>query len=277
MRRPRRLLGVTALSLLVAAVAGEAATSKQAPRRYLDPVFGAFTVEKNVVYGRAPNGRVLRMDVYQPKGDRSHNRPVLVFAHGGGFEEGHDKGQYRNRVITQRFARRGWVAASINFRISGGSEAREHDMQASVRWFRAHARELDVAPGKISVMGPSTGAVQALDTNFDHEHPGHSGNPGFSSRVAGAVSVSGNEPDSSRIEPGDPPIVMFHALDDPTIPYASAKQTCDDTQSKGNVCVLHTYVKGEHPPSFFTQHRADVIEKSASFLCRRPLHLCPAQ
>jgi Ca2+-binding RTX toxin-like protein len=276
-RRSLTAIATLSLVLMVGAGAAVPATAHAADTgdgRYLDPVFSALNIQYNLVYGQAvsESGQLttLKLDLYQPVGDNARTRPVVIFAHGGAFKKG-DKGEPRNVAIADLLARRGWVTASINFRTDGVEQHATDDMQAAVRWFRAHAGYYRIDPEKIVVMGPSSGAVSALHTNFDPEDPGNSGNPGYPSNVAGAVSVSGTVQDPSIIGPGEPPIAMFHALDDTVIPYALGEATCLDTTAMGNVCEMFTYPEGGHPPNFLINNRAQILEQTSDFLCRQVL------
>jgi acetyl esterase/lipase len=275
----RSLTAVATLSLvlLVGAGAGVPASVHAADTgdgRYLDPVFSKLEVQYDIVYGQAvtDSGQLttLKLDLYQPVGDNARARPVVIFAHGGAFKVG-DKGDERNAAIADLLARRGWVTASINFRIDGVEQHATDDLQAAVRWFRAHAEDYRIDPEQIVVMGPSSGAISALHTNFEPEDPGNSGNPGYPSNVAGAVSVSGDVQDPSIIGPGEPPIAMFHALDDTVIPFALGEATCLQTTAMGNVCEMFAYPQGGHPPNFLINNRAQILEQTSDFLCRRVL------
>jgi hypothetical protein len=64
---------------------------------------------------------------------------------------------------------------------------------------------------------------------------------------------------------------MFHALDDTTIPFAFGEATCLQTTAMGNVCEMFAYPQGGHPPSVLTTNRAQILEQTSDFLCRRVL------
>jgi acetyl esterase/lipase len=271
----RRLVVVaTALLALLACVPARVGAADGAPARYLDQAFGSVDVQSNLVYGRAPlpsgEEQDLKLDLYQPAGDRFNARPVVIYAHGGAFTKG-NKESGHDWPYTDDFARRGFVSASIDYRLDGSETDATDDMQAAVRWFKAHADEYRIDPGRITVIGSSSGAVMALSTAFAPEDPGDSGNPGYPSNVAAALSISGDSEHPDTITPGDPPIAMFHAMDDATIPYAAAEATCQDTQAQGNVCEMYAYPQGGHPPPFAIANRADIVQKSSDFLCRRIL------
>src|SRR5688500_16378223 len=235
----QRWVAVTVAALVWLTVLGAPAQAAQRGR-YLDPIFSTFRTA-DIVYGRAPLGdgrfATLKLDLYRPVNDTKANRPVLIFVHGGGSDI--DKSLKRNRDVPNGFAKRGFVAASVNYRpglSSGGSQEAQYDVRAAVRWFKANAAKYRVNPNWIFVMGSSAGAINVLNIAFNPEDPGNSGNPGYSSTVAAALAVGGFASEAHNIGLGEPPIAMFHALDDARIPAATALATCVQTQAATNVC-----------------------------------------
>ncbi len=87
--------------------------------RYISPVFDSVTVE-TVQFGEGINidgvNQQLFMDVYQPYGDTMTNRPVLIFAFGGGFVQGSREDWYVKEVCNH-FAKAGYVAVANDYRI----------------------------------------------------------------------------------------------------------------------------------------------------------------
>ena len=58
------------------------------------------------------------MDIYTPAGDSCSNRPLLIFAHGGTFIFG-SKSNPTMVDLCESFAKKGYVTASINYRLAG--------------------------------------------------------------------------------------------------------------------------------------------------------------
>lgn len=99
-----------------------------------------------------------KLDLYLPErreGDAP--LPVVVFIHGGGWQNG-DKngggGKVAPFVATGRFA-----GVSIGYRLSGEAPwpAQIHDCKAAIRWIKAHADEHGLDPDRIAVWGTSAG------------------------------------------------------------------------------------------------------------------------
>ncbi len=81
--------------------------------RYETELFNDVSVE-TVTYSDPHN---LQMDIYTPVGDVCTNRPVLIFAHGGTFIFG-SKTNPTMVELCESFAKKGYVTASINYRLA---------------------------------------------------------------------------------------------------------------------------------------------------------------
>ena len=126
-----------------------------APVRLASPARArAVEVRHDVEYGTA-NGKRLLLDAYVPATGKGV-RPAVVLIHGGGWRLG-DKAWWADEA--QRFADRGWVAFSVNYRLDEPSAfpAEIDDVQAAVRWVRAHAGEYRVDPTRVAAAGDSAG------------------------------------------------------------------------------------------------------------------------
>jgi acetyl esterase/lipase len=229
--------------------------------RYYRPLFPNVTVTSNVTYGSAVTHtgsvQALTMDIYQPTGDVLARRPVIIFAHQGGFLVGTKNDAYMVAVCTQ-FARLGYVTASIEYRLGfpvtglpfppadtvGVAQAAVRGMQdlrAAVRFFRRDAATTNtyrVHPNYIAVGGSSAGAFAALEVGYidkASEIPGYvgltalggiegnSGNPGYSSQPLAVLNLSGATEQPSVIEAGNAPLLSVHGTADGTVPYLQGR------------------------------------------------------
>ena len=148
-------------------------------------------VEKDLEYGRIGD-YVLLLDLYRPK---QVDKPVpgLVFIHGGGWGE---KGKDFYAYWTARYANRGYVCATIEYRMSWEAKfpAAVEDAKCAVRWMRANAAKYGVDPARIGVVGLSAGAHVALMVAYTPhliELEGDAGHADHSSRVQAVVSYYG--------------------------------------------------------------------------------------
>jgi dipeptidyl aminopeptidase/acylaminoacyl peptidase len=247
--------------------------------RYRDPVFASVDVTNDLTYGTSPGGNpvALELDLYQPAGDTLAKRPALVWVHGGGFTTG-DKASGRAKATF--FARLGYVAVSINYRLlspdgCGGNPdptpvcenaalAAQHDAQAAVRWLRANAATYRIDPDRIAMGGGSAGAVTSVLSATRSEDPGASGNPGFSSKIRAAVSVSGGMPTNDSINAGDAPTLFIHGTKDTVVPYPWAVQNAAGLYNLGILTVLEPIEGAGHGLS--ADYGPLINEQSAYFL-----------
>lgn len=284
LRIPRKLALPLLAALLLAVGCSVPAPPGPAPLRYRDVIFPNVTITSGLVYGSAPdasgNPVTLTLDLYQPSGDTQTSRPAIVLVHGGGFVAGDSTNSAMVRMANA-FARRGYVAASINYRLLGDGNcanenppsqtcfdaaiAAQHDAQAAVRWFRAHAAGYRVDPTRIAIGGGSAGAVTALAVAVHSDDPGDSGNPGYSSKVGGAIAISGFLPRSvaSLYDPADSPILMFNGTADPVVSYTSAVQTAADLYNAHVAVIFEPLEGGGHVP--FNDFGNLMISQSVNF------------
>ena len=140
----------------------------------------------------AAKSESLKMDIVRPRGARASS-PAVVCIHGGGFRAGSRDG-YLSLCI--KLAQRGYVAATISYRLSPGSQfpSPVHDAKAAVRWLRANATQFGIDPERIGVTGGSAGGHLALFLGLTGGIPDFEGtgpNLGQSSRVSCVVNYYG--------------------------------------------------------------------------------------
>ena len=229
--------------------------------RYFNKVFSHVSIDWNVRYGQGADPvwynpyrkKKLYMDVYEPKNDQMAERPLVILAFGGAFVLG-DKLSPDIVVLANEYAKRGYVVASINYRLTQeliiqGSSFNAykavvkgmHDMRAAVRYFRKSYDEgnpYKIDPNAIIVGGVSAGAITSLhaaylDDNseipaeiFDYVMDnggleGNSGNAGYSSDVNGVINLCGAIGDTDWMTADDAPIVSMHGDEDHIVPYGA--------------------------------------------------------
>ena len=223
--------------------------------RYLNKIFSYKM--STVQYGSAikydGTTETLMMDIYVPQGDNFAHRPLMVLAFGGSFTSG--LRQSPDMVqICEEFAQRGFVCASIDYRlgVANGNDSCIYqaviraiqDMNAALRYFNkdvytANLYRIDTT--QVFCGGTSAGAFIGLNKAYykqninDFSRPippalvsatfelggteGNSGNPGYSDNVKGVVDLCGAVFDTLWIQPGDPILVGVHGTGDSTVPY----------------------------------------------------------
>jgi para-nitrobenzyl esterase len=112
-------------TLLVALLIGYTAKAQTAcTGRYASDFFTNYTTTSAITYGSnvtySGTTKILKLDLYQPTGDTSSARPLIIWAHGGSFIGGTST-DADVVALSQRFAKKGYVCASINYRVGVSS------------------------------------------------------------------------------------------------------------------------------------------------------------
>ncbi len=145
--------------------------------RYQTEIFSS-VIKTTVNYSDIYNDNSHKMDIYTPDGDSEINRPIILYMHGGSFYAG-DKATTDCVDFCESMAKRGYVAASLNYRLATNivgfltsNEAQYEtvlkavsDAKAAVRYFRkdfANNNTYKIDPNTIFVSGYSAGAVIAI-------------------------------------------------------------------------------------------------------------------
>lgn len=214
--------------------------------RYETAVFPDVEFTGDIEYGSNTNfggsTEKLLMDVYEPADDTLSARPLVLLIHGGVFQFG-DKRSERLSVWGNELARRGYIAASINYRLGLDEDnlftyldaaiRAVQDAKAAVRFFRRYADQFRIDTSQIFALGTSAGAYTSLSLAYldKSEVPffididklggleGESGTPGYPSNIHGVVSMWGALLDTSWIQLGNPPLLGIHGTADTVVPY----------------------------------------------------------
>jgi acetyl esterase/lipase len=225
----------------------------KSPALYKDEVFPTVTVQKDLSYftdphdsdpHRAKNGRSNLFDWYEPKGDSAALRPLIIWMHGGGFKFG-SKEEGAIRLWSAGFARRGYVCAAINYRLSKkferfdfdglvrGCYAAIQDARLAIAYFRLSAGRLRIDTNRIVLAGNSAGGIMALQIAFSNDielmqligSPGIGGpNTGIAGRapepghIAAVVNFWGGIFQTSWLKTARVPIVSVHGKKDRIVP-----------------------------------------------------------
>jgi hypothetical protein len=111
----------TTVSLILLTSVLLSASTAYAETIFIDEIFD-FTVEYDVKYGEGAVGTGssyidLKLDIYRPTGPELPSLlPGITLIHGGGFTGGNKS---HMSAFCEGFARRGWVATSIRYRLEG--------------------------------------------------------------------------------------------------------------------------------------------------------------
>lgn len=230
-----------------------------AQKRFKDEIFSSIDSSINIQYGEAINIKgdreKLRLDVFYPhEQDTLKHRPLLIFIHGGGFQSNSKNGSYNSKVC-QAFAKRGYVTATIDYRLGvektgfedGKSIATNKDFaealyraqqdgRAAIRFFRKHAEEYGIDTSQIFITGSSAGSMTCMAIAYMNENEipetvdqqkwgsieGKSGNDGYSSKVHGVINEWGAMIDYKWIQKSDVPLFNTAGTNDKKVPVDSS-------------------------------------------------------
>ncbi|MBL0334313.1 MAG: carboxylesterase family protein [Chitinophagaceae bacterium] len=169
---------------------------------YTNPVY-AVRMDSAVTYGTSLNycnaPFTLKMNIYKPIGDNNTQRPVIIFVHGGAFTSADDFNEYHMNVLAREFAKRGYVAASLDYReghhlfpygigspspigigallnwddgarlfVSDSAEVirslfrAQQDVKGAIRFMKQNHAADSTAPCKVFIAGHSAGGITVL-------------------------------------------------------------------------------------------------------------------
>jgi len=227
----------------------------------------------------------LVLHLFEPEGHTAEaKRPAIVFFFGGGWVGGTPSQFYPH---CDALAKRGWVAASAEYRIASKHKTTPFecvaDGKSAVRYMRAHAAELGIDPEKLCAGGGSAGGHVAASVGVipGHEEPGE--DTKVSSRPLALVLFNPVIDTSKKgygynklkeryrelspvehVDESDPPTLIFHGEADTTVPYANVVDFAARMKKAGNECEVMNFPGAKH--GFFNYGRdgGDAYEKTTA-------------
>jgi|GEM_PF-314872 len=259
----------------------EKETSPLAKMRFASPAKPTLPGARTEIY-KTVDGNQLPIHIYEPKGHQpGDKRPAIVFFFGGGWKNG-SPGQFEQHC--KYLASRGMVAMTAEYRVLSRHGVRAidcfMDAKSAIRWARANADRLGVAPDRLAAGGGSAGGhlAGALGTMP------HLGDPVGARQISavpnalalfnpalvlapvdGVVLAEPPFPTEKllgmpyrmgvpaeqlspwhNIAADQPPAIIFHGKADPTVKYATAEWFTEKYQAAGNKCRLVGYEDEVH-------------------------------
>ena len=260
-------------------------SAQEGGERYKDTVFTS--VDKlTVTYGSNINytgtQQTLQVDIYLPSNDSIGNRPLIVYMHGGGFRAG-KKSDTACVELCKKLARRGYVTASLDYRLGMADATTKEqsaaviravqDLNAFIRYVKSTADSLNIDTAKIFITGSSAGGITVLTKAYMkidstaamfgvtsiNDLEGKTNELLFSSSVAGVFSMWGALYNIEWLQQNDIPVGCVHSEGDSTIPFVSgynrqnkslllygSKSIYERALSLGIPTFLHSYNSYKH-------------------------------
>ena len=236
-----------------------------------------------------------RADVFAPR-EPGEGRPVLVFAHGGGWVMSFR--EFQGVPLMMRLAERGWVCLRVNYRLSPIATFPDHlvDVKRAVAWARQNAARWGGDPDRfLGIHGNSAGAHLAALTALTPGDPRYQ--PGFEqvdtsvdacAPVYGPMDLVGEDnhwgpefhwfmrwlvlkasPSRQpevwreasplhRIAPDAPPFFVVHGANDTLVPVAESHRFVAAMRQAGNRCDYAELPGGQHALDLFHSRRGVV-------------------
>ena len=249
---------------------------------FVDEIYGSQRTE-GIQYdtgstGNPASGSIdLYLDIYEPTGTNlPEKRPAMVFIHGGGFIAG-DKGAITIRNFCESFSKRGYVCASIQYRLVGDDptyeagpapnlsvlyrsmNAASQDAAKAIRWLRQNAATYHIDPTRIGIGGSSAGAITSLYTASQETATiGPDAEVGVVIDLWGAMYGA-----ESLVDAGDPAIFIVHGTDDPTVAYSETANLAAHLDSISHPYQLYPIAGAGHGP--WAQYNNDVVDGKTIF------------
>ena len=213
----------------------------------------------------------LTLDAFVPEGDGPF--PACILVHGGGFMRG-DKQTYITPLF-EPLSKAGFAWFTIDYRLAPKHRwpACAEDVDAAIRWVKAHAKDYKVDPRRIALIGESAGghlvsyagvrATEATrlaavvpiyaphDLEFQVRHSNQLGESmtallGLTELNDAAYAKLRDVSPSSYVHGGLPPFLLLHGDKDAQVPFEQSPRFQKQMRAAGNTCDLIVIPGGAH-------------------------------
>jgi acetyl esterase/lipase len=236
---------------------------------------GAFAsgieVRNDIEFAR-PGGEPLLMDAHIPPGPGPHAAVILV--HGGGWSAGSKQANFIQPLF-KPLDESGLAWFSIDYRLAPKHPypAAVRDVEESIRYIKAHAKEFRVDPKRLALMGESAGghlvalvatratpktrvaAVVPFYGAFDLEallagkkevSKGMTGFLGITDMSEKSRAVLREASAATYVKKGLPPFLLIHGTKDEAVPYDQSVKFNAQLKAVGVRTEFYTVENGIH-------------------------------
>jgi acetyl esterase/lipase len=190
-----------------------------------------------------------------PDASSSSKRPLVIYIHGGGYYK-QEKERVRDEAFT--YAQAGYIAATINYRLTPNNKSSKtlrqmairhalEDVGNAVRFLKSKASQYHIDASRIVLIGNSDGGALALMNAVGADELGLTSDyPSFTAKVKTAISTGATltkEPDQPKLTYNStdaPALVLHNSQTDPitNAKWQDAVNTNDKIDNSGNTCTL---------------------------------------
>ncbi len=260
-------------------------------------------VTNDVIYGDANAGegvqRLLKLDLYEPGGERRGTAAILV--HGGGWVQG-NKAMLAEHA--KALARDGFTVFVPEYRLTPEAiwPAQIHDVKRAIRWVRGQADRLGFDAEKIVLQGHSAGAHLVLlaagtadDARLDppdadrsvgahaaavvaiyppvllyRDGPRPSGGTSAGALQGSDISdeVAALASPITHVGPDFPPVMLLHGDADKVVPVSATKVFGDALRAAGGKVDAHIFAGLPHGFASHPELRPMLMAMVAGFFRR---------
>ena len=228
-------------------------------------------VRNDIEFAR-PDGEPLLMDAHIPPGTGPHAAVILV--HGGGWTGGTKQATFIQPLF-RPLDESGLAWFSIDYRLAPRHPypAALRDVEAAIRYVKAHARDFRIDPARIALMGESAGGhlaalaatrstpetavaavvpfygafdLEALQADRKEVSKGMTGFFRITDMSEKSRAVLREASASTYVKPGLPPFLLIHGTRDEAVPYDQSVNFNAQLKSAGVKTEFYTVDNGIH-------------------------------
>ncbi len=246
------LAGAVQAAPVKAAVAPQVVSTDQFPKLHVTYP-GGVTGHPDLVYSAPQGFRPVTLDLYvRAKGGTA--KPLVIYVHGGGWMGGTSRNAAAYAdfpAVLADLASRGYVVASLNYRLGGEAKApaATQDVDAAIRWLKAHAADYGIDKTRVAIWGGSAGgqlaALAATDcTPADGKTESDCvqaaaiwyGLFDIPNQPSAPAYFGSDGPKSSAVtflDAKDPPFLLIHGDSDRTVPVTQSREMIGKLKALG--------------------------------------------
>ncbi|GGG65785.1 prolyl oligopeptidase family serine peptidase [Paenibacillus radicis (ex Gao et al. 2016)] len=233
----------------------------------LEPKFEV-KLHKELVYANKLNYQgkeeALALDLYEPVQKGNSARPLIVFIHGGGFNSGDKRDA---KAIATEWASRGYVVASINYRLRANLQSDSDgtiadalaDVDDAFNWLSQNQATYRFDTRTTAIGGDSAGGLLAVDYANQHGTT-----PQDAAQLFAVIDLYGPASITS-IHERFPATILIHGTADTTVPYNQSLLLSDRLSKAGIYQQMITLEGGGHNYQD-SKYWDQVVQSTVSFL-----------